>query len=137
MPAHVTPFKLFDDTKKGYEYVLADVTAHHDAHRARFIGKAVRLARWLETDLGPRARHPDREGATSPVLASILDSSAVQRLATPGAKARSQPVYPQRDPRTSQGPATAGERMPGMVESVTGRGFDDFDRDVTLATRPP
>lgn len=44
--------KLFDDTKKSYEDVLADIATHHETHRARFTGNTVWFARWLETDLG-------------------------------------------------------------------------------------
>nr|WP_245618377.1 hypothetical protein [Knoellia aerolata] len=44
--------KLLDDTKKGYEEVLDDLTAYHAAHQAQFTGNAVPFARWFECDLG-------------------------------------------------------------------------------------
>lgn len=44
--------KLLDDTKKGYEEILDDITAYHAARQAQFRGNAVRGARWLECDLG-------------------------------------------------------------------------------------
>lgn len=63
------------------------------------------------------------------------DFSAVQRLATQGAKAvRNRCVhYEVRGPARAQ--LRPGERMHGIVEAVTGRGFDDFNNDVTMATR--
>lgn len=44
--------KLLDDTKKSYAQLREELGAFYAAHRQEFSGNAVRLARWLESDLG-------------------------------------------------------------------------------------
>lgn len=44
--------KLLDDTKKGYDHVLAELDAVLDEHNAQLTGNASRWLRRLETDLG-------------------------------------------------------------------------------------
>lgn len=43
--------KLLDDTKKGFDDVLADLTAYHDAHLEQFTGNVPVALGWLEQDL--------------------------------------------------------------------------------------
>lgn len=47
---HLT--KMLDSTKKSYADVLSEFAAELKIHHDALTGNAVRLARWLETDLG-------------------------------------------------------------------------------------
>lgn len=82
----------------------------------------------LDPAPGPRGRHKPGAGPhpRQPGCAAAGHT---------GGESRSQPVRALRDSRTCEGSTTARERMHGIVEAVTGRGFDDFDNDVTMATR--
>jgi hypothetical protein len=61
---HVT--KLLDDTKKTYEAVVEEFETFTLEHRRHLMGKAVRSARWLETDLGLYVADGQLVGATVP-----------------------------------------------------------------------
>jgi hypothetical protein len=62
---HLT--KLLDNKKKSYADILSEFAAAREKHRNAFTGKAVRLARWLETDLGLYFVDGALVGATVPI----------------------------------------------------------------------
>lgn len=59
--------KLLDDTKKTFDVVVDEFDGIVLEHRTRFMGNAVRFARWLETDLGLYIAEGHAVGATIPI----------------------------------------------------------------------
>ena len=62
---HLT--KMLDNNKKSYADILSEFAAELAEHRHALTGKAVRLARWLETDLGLYFVDGALVGATVPI----------------------------------------------------------------------
>lgn len=62
---HLT--KMLDNNKKTYAELLAELAAEMEVHHKAFTGNAVRLARWLETDLGLYYVDGAMVGATIPL----------------------------------------------------------------------
>lgn len=62
---HLT--KMLDNTKKTYADVLSEFAAELKVHHDALTGNAVRLARWLETDLGLFYMDGALVGATVPI----------------------------------------------------------------------
>ena len=62
---HLT--KMLDNKKKTYADILAELAAELEAHHNAFTGQAVRLARWLETNLGLFYVDGALVGATVPI----------------------------------------------------------------------
>jgi hypothetical protein len=62
---HLT--KMLDNKKKSYADILSEFAAELEEHHNALTGKAVRLARWLETDLGLYFVDGALVGATVPV----------------------------------------------------------------------
>lgn len=62
---HLT--KMLDNNKKSYTDILSEFAAELTEHRDALTGKAVRLARWLETDLGLYFVDGALVGATVPI----------------------------------------------------------------------
>jgi hypothetical protein len=62
---HLT--KMLDNTKKTYADVLSEFVAEYRIHHDALTGNAVRLARWLETDLGLFYVDGALVGATVPI----------------------------------------------------------------------
>jgi len=62
---HLT--KMLDNNKKSYADILSEFAADWEQHRNAFTGRAVRLARWLETDLGLYFVDGALVGATVPL----------------------------------------------------------------------
>ena len=62
---HLT--KMLDNKKKSYADILSEFAAELEEHHDAFTGKAVRLARWLETDLGLYFVDGALVGATVPI----------------------------------------------------------------------
>lgn len=59
--------KLLDDTKKTFDSVVNEFDEIVVKSRSRFMGKALRIARWLETDLGLYVSDSRPVGATVPI----------------------------------------------------------------------
>lgn len=59
--------KLLDDTKKSYDDVLAELRAVQEDNTKSLTGKAPRLLRWLESDLGLYSLAGSIVGATMPI----------------------------------------------------------------------
>ncbi|MBC7592724.1 MAG: hypothetical protein H7288_02080 [Kineosporiaceae bacterium] len=59
--------KLLDDTKKTFDAVVDEFDGIVLEHRSHLMGKAVRIARWLETDLGLYVSDRRPVGATVPI----------------------------------------------------------------------
>jgi hypothetical protein len=59
--------KLLDDTKKTFDVVVDEFTGIVLEHRSQLMGNAVRIARWLETDLGLYMSDRRPVGATVPI----------------------------------------------------------------------
>ena len=62
---HLT--KMLDNKKKSYADILSDLAAELEEHHDALAGKAVRAARWLETDLGLYFVDGALVGATVPI----------------------------------------------------------------------
>lgn len=62
---HLT--KMLDNKSKTYADILSEFAAELAGHRSALTGKAVRLARWLETDLGLYYVDGALVGATVPI----------------------------------------------------------------------
>lgn len=62
---HLT--KMLDNKKKTYADVLSELAAELEVHHDALTGNAVRLARWLETDLGLYYVRDALVGATVPI----------------------------------------------------------------------
>lgn len=58
--------KLLDDTKKSFDAVVDEFDSIALEHRSHLMGNAVRMARWLETDLGLYVSGRRLVGATVP-----------------------------------------------------------------------
>jgi hypothetical protein len=79
---HLT--KMLDNNKKSYTDILSDFAAELEVHHDALTGKAVRLARWLETDLGLFFVDGAVVGATVPI-GYRLGLNPVQQAAMWGA----------------------------------------------------
>jgi hypothetical protein len=82
---HVT--KLLDDTRKGYEGVLADLADTLQCNHDAFMGKAPRWLRWLETDMGLYFLNGSLLGASIP-MAYRLDLDPADQHSTSGGPIR-------------------------------------------------